>query len=95
LEGGVKQDCVHVPCHRTVRAEVARIGRTSRRDALIIRRLSPGLGPIAVHVREDGVSGGGRRITGSVFGSQQENHHLGAGDGIVRAEVADGCGGTP
>jgi len=94
LEGGVKQDCVHVPCHRTVRAEVAWVGRTARRDALIIRRLSPSLGPIAVHVREDGVSCGGRRITGSVLGFEQENHDLGAGDGIGWAEVADGRGGT-
>ena len=37
--------------------------------------------------------GRGRRITGSVFGSQQENHHLGAGDGIGWAEVA-WIGGT-
>jgi hypothetical protein len=58
LEGGVEQDGVHVPCHRIVRAEVARIGRTSRRNALIISRLCPGLSPIAVHVREDGVSCG-------------------------------------
>jgi len=32
--------------------------------------------------------GRGRRITGSVLGFEQENHDLGAGDGIGWAEVA-------
>jgi len=47
-----------------------------------------------VHIREDGVCCGGRRITPAVPGFQEENHNLGAGDGVVRAKVADGCGGT-